>query len=56
MKTLFPMAFTGLSVSSSTALAQEAKSIDQTVNEAFAAITGPFVSLIFAPIPGTSFP
>jgi AGCS family alanine or glycine:cation symporter len=26
------------------------------VNQAFAAATGPFVSLIFAPIPGTSFP
>ncbi len=56
MKNLFPMAFTGLIVNTSTALAQETKSIDQTVNEAFAAITGPFVSLIFAPIPGTSFP
>ena len=56
MKNLFSLAFASLAVSTSTALAQEAKSIDQTVNEAFAAVTGPFVSLIFAPIPGTSFP
>ena len=38
------------------ALAQEGGSIDQAVNEAFAIATGPFVSFIFAPIPGTSFP
>ena len=38
------------------AAAQEAMTIDQKVNEIFAAFTGPFVSLIFAPIPGTSFP
>ncbi|QIE57617.1 alanine:cation symporter family protein [Pikeienuella piscinae] len=41
------------------ALAQEAAgevSIDQQVNEAFAAATGPFVNFIFAPLPGTSFP
>ncbi|MCT8161967.1 alanine:cation symporter family protein [Pseudoruegeria sp. SHC-113] len=36
--------------------AQEAMSLDAKVNAAFAAATGPFVSLIFAPIPGTSFP
>ena len=40
----------------SPAFAQEAMTLDQKVNEAFAAATGPFVSLIFAPIPGTSFP
>lgn len=48
-----------LSVSALTALpaaAQEAKGIDQQVNEAFAAFTGPFVSFIFAPFPGTTFP
>lgn len=38
------------------ALAQEAQSLDQRVNEAFAAATGPFVNFIFAPLPGTSFP
>jgi len=37
-------------------IAQEAMSLDQKVNNAFAAATGPFVSFIFAPIPGTSFP
>lgn len=37
------------------ALAQEV-SLDQRVNEIFANVTGPFVSLIFAPFPGTSFP
>lgn len=38
------------------AAAQEAAGIDEKVNEAFAQVTGPFVSLIFAPFPGTSFP
>lgn len=33
-----------------------ARSIDQTVNDLFAASTGWFVSLIFSPFPGTSFP
>lgn len=36
--------------------AQEAMTLDQKVNDVFASVTGPFVSLIFAPIPGTSFP
>lgn len=36
--------------------AQEAASLDARVNEIFANVTGPFVSLIFAPFPGTSFP
>ncbi len=40
----------------SPAIAQEAMSMDQKVNEVFASVTGPFVGLIFAPIPGTSFP
>ena len=40
----------------SPAFAQEAMTLDQRVNEIFASITGPFVSLIFAPFPGTSFP
>jgi len=38
------------------AQAQEAMTLDQQVNQVFAAVTGPFVSLIFAPIPSTSFP
>ena len=37
-------------------LAQEAAGIDERVNAAFASATGPFVSLIFAPFPGTDFP
>ncbi|WP_138473265.1 sodium:alanine symporter family protein [Poseidonocella sp. HB161398] len=32
------------------------QSLDETINGVFAASTGWFVSLIFAPIPGTSFP
>ena len=36
--------------------AQEAMSLDERVNQTFASLTGPFVSLIFAPFPGTSFP
>ena len=31
-------------------------SIDQAVNDAFSSATGWFVNLIFAPLPGTSFP
>ena len=39
------------------ASAQEAAmSLDEKVNAAFASFTGPFVSFIFAPIPGTGFP
>jgi len=41
---------------SSAAIAQEAESLDAKVNAMFASATGPFVSFIFAPIPGTSFP
>ncbi|GFE51792.1 alanine glycine permease [Roseobacter cerasinus] len=38
------------------AAAQEAASLDARVNAVFADFTGPFVNLIFAPLPGTSFP
>ncbi|MCP9482359.1 alanine:cation symporter family protein [Shimia sp. CNT1-13L.2] len=38
------------------ALAQDAMGIDDKVNQVFADVTGPFVGLIFAPFPGTSFP
>lgn len=38
------------------ALAQDGGGIDQAVNEVFGAATGWFVNLIFAPVPGTSFP
>ena len=48
-------------LAASPALAQattpaEALTLDQRVNETFASVTGPFVSLIFAPLPGTDFP
>ncbi|MGF1660183.1 MAG: alanine/glycine:cation symporter family protein [Rubrimonas sp.] len=33
-----------------------AQTVDQIVNETVAAFTGPFVSFIFAPFPGTTFP
>ncbi|MGJ8628081.1 MAG: alanine/glycine:cation symporter family protein [Sulfitobacter sp.] len=36
--------------------AQEAVSMDQKINNLFAGSTGWFVNLIFAPLPGTSFP
>lgn len=38
------------------AMAQEAPGLDDKINQAFADFTGPFVSFIFAPFPGTSFP
>jgi alanine or glycine:cation symporter, AGCS family len=56
MKKLSFAALAGLLSTPSAAFAQEAGGIDQAVNEAFAAVTGPFVNLIFAPLPGTSFP
>ncbi|PLS22596.1 alanine/glycine:cation symporter family protein [Neptunicoccus cionae] len=43
-------------VAANPVFAQEAMSLDEKVNQTFAAFTGPFVSLIFAPFPGTSFP
>ncbi|MCP4998739.1 MAG: sodium:alanine symporter family protein, partial [Hyphomicrobiales bacterium] len=42
-----------LALSAAPALAQ---SLDEKVNAAFAAFTGPFVGLIFSPFPGTNFP
>lgn len=44
-----------LASSATSALAQEAKSIDDMINDIFA-YADPFVWLVFAPIPGTSFP
>ena len=41
---------------SGAAFAQEAESLDAKVNAMFAAATGPFVSFIFMPLPGTEFP
>ncbi|MEM5474087.1 alanine/glycine:cation symporter family protein [Hoeflea sp. AS60] len=50
---LLTIATTGMA---GAANAQEAMTLDQKVNDIFAAVTGPFVNLIFAPIPGTGFP
>ena len=41
---------------STLASAAFAQGLDEQVNAAFAQATGPFVSFIFAPFPGTSFP
>ena len=60
MKNLFTklLAMSALLMLAIPAQAQEeaALSLDARVNEAFANFTGPFVSFIFAPIPGTTFP
>lgn len=45
-----------LFVLSGQAVAQEAATLDERVNEIFSASTGWFVNGIFAPIPGTAFP
>jgi AGCS family alanine or glycine:cation symporter len=45
-----------LTIASGSAFAEEAMTLDQKVNSVFASVTGPFVSLIFAPFPGTNFP
>ncbi len=52
----FILPFLALVSFSSTLLAQESASLDQTINAGFASATGWFVSFIFAPLPGTSFP
>ncbi|MCF7702396.1 alanine/glycine:cation symporter family protein [Loktanella sp. M215] len=44
------------SLAAAPAVAQEAQTLDEKVNAAFAAATGPFVNFIFAPFPGTIFP
>ena len=51
---LFTLATLAAGISSTHA--QETMTLDQKVNDVFASVTGPFVSLIFAPFPGTSFP
>jgi AGCS family alanine or glycine:cation symporter len=45
-----------LALGAAPALAQDPEGIDAAVNEVFAKATEPFVSLIFAPLPGTDFP
>lgn len=52
----FPAALILLAGAATSAAAQESRTIDEAVNEVFATVTGPFVSLIFAPLPGTAFP
>ena len=52
----YPLAAAAALLSAAPACAQEAMGIDEKVNQAFAQVTGPFVSLIFAPFPGTDFP
>jgi len=58
MRTLDKIGLTGLftTLLAAPALAQEAMGLDDKINQAFADLTGPFVSFIFAPFPGTSFP
>lgn len=58
MKTLIQTGIAGASsaVLATPALAQEAPGLDEKINQTFANLTGPFVSFIFAPLPGTSFP
>jgi alanine or glycine:cation symporter, AGCS family len=56
MKLTLPAFLAGALLAASPAMAQPAGSIDQAVNEVFADITGPFVSAVFAPLPGTEFP
>ena len=51
-----PFGATAALAQDATAAAEQVKTIDQTVNEIFATVTGPFVNLIFAPLPGTAFP
>ncbi|UWQ17289.1 sodium:alanine symporter family protein [Jannaschia sp. M317] len=49
-------AFAGSLALAGAARAQEAVGLDAQVNAIFASVTGPFVSFIFSPFPGTSFP
>ncbi len=53
-KTAFTAA--ALALCTAAAHAQEAPGIDERVNDAFAAATGPFVGFIFSSLPGTDFP
>lgn len=53
LKSVAALAAGGLAAS---ALGAHAQSLDETINQAFASSTGWFVSFIFSPFPGTSFP
>ncbi len=58
MKTLKQLSLVGAATAfiANPAIAQEAPGLDEKINQTFANLTGPFVSFIFAPLPGTSFP
>ena len=58
MKTLKKLGLFGAAAAflANPAIAQEAPGLDEKINQTFANLTGPFVSFIFAPFPGTSFP
>lgn len=56
MQRIALLAVFGLFLLANSAMAQDVTTIDETVNRLFASTTGPFVSLIFAPLPGTEFP
>ncbi|WP_424832578.1 alanine/glycine:cation symporter family protein [Ruegeria sp.] len=57
MKTLKHIGLTGaMALLASPVIAQEEMGLDDKINQAFADVTGPFVSFIFAPFPGTSVP
>ncbi len=58
MKNLYRLGLAGLALAlaSGSAFAQEAESLDAKVNAMFKSFTEPFVTFIFAPLPGTEFP
>ena len=56
MKKSFKAPFLALPATLAAAAPAMAQSIDEQVNQIFASSTGWFVSLIFSPFPGTSFP
>ncbi|MEM7090900.1 MAG: alanine:cation symporter family protein, partial [Pseudomonadota bacterium] len=57
MKIQYKLGLAALAVmSAGPAAAQDAVGLDEKINQAFADFTGPFVSFIFAPFPGTGFP
>ncbi|MGB0960481.1 MAG: alanine/glycine:cation symporter family protein [Halocynthiibacter sp.] len=57
LKTKYTLPLAGLATLLATAAsAQETMGLDDKVNKIFGDITGPFVSFIFSPLPGTSFP
>lgn len=53
---LVALVVSNLTLFTTLAHADEGHTIDKTINTYVGAITGPFVSFIFSPLPGTSFP